>query len=122
MYDINKYGYSYEGMVDSFGVDVLLVEESNDYQGDSFYLLKDAEGRYGYLSFGWGSCSGCDAFQAAQCEGGNALEELRDELWEDVKWFDSLDSLRGYLDENSKLNWYGHDKFFKVFLEKLKKM
>jgi len=120
MFDVKDYNYGYEGLVDSFGVEIVFDEHDDDYQGDSFYLLKDVEGRYGFLNFGWGSCSGCDAYQGAQDEGGNALEELRDELWESVNWFDSLEDLRVYLLDNNKLNWYGYRKTFKVFLEKLK--
>lgn len=122
MFDVTdeKYNYGYEGLVDSFGVEIVFSEHDDDYQGDSFYLLKDAEGRYGFLSFGWGSCSGCDAYQAIWNEGNDALVELRDELWESVRWFDSLDGLRVYLLDNNKLNWYGYRSSFKVFLEKLK--
>lgn len=120
MFDAKDYSYGYEGLVDSFGVEIVFDEHDDDYQGDSFYLLKDAEGRYGFLNFGWGSCSGCDAYQDAEVEGGNALEVLRDELWESVNWFDSLEDLRVYLLDNNKLNWYGYRKTFKVFLEKLK--
>lgn len=120
MFDVKDYNYGYEGLVDSFGVEVVFSEHDEDYQGDSFYLLKDAEGRYGFLNFGWGSCSGCDAYEAIRGDGNDALEELRDELWESVSWFDSLEDLRVYLLDNNKLNWYGYRKTFKVFLEKLK--
>lgn len=121
----NKNCYGYEGLIDSFEVDVVLSEHDDDYQGDSFYLLRDADDRYGYLVFGWGSCSGCDAFEAASDDvswGSNptALIDLRDELWNDVSWFDSLDNLRAYFVENDvKLQWYGYRSTFKVFLERV---
>lgn len=116
---------NYEALIESFEVDILLDEHDDDYQGDSFYLLRDADGRYGYLVFGWGSCSGCDAFAASSDdvwsgEDPSALIDLRDSLWDDVSWFDSLDDLRAYFKENDvKLQWYGHRSAFKVFLERV---
>lgn len=122
MFDVKDYEYSYEGLVDSFGVEIVFAEHDKDWQGDSFYLLKD-EQRYGFLQFGWGSCSGCDAYESSRDMGGNALEELRDELWEKVVWKDSLDGLRAYMVENDpKLQWYGNRPSFKAFLEKLKEV
>lgn len=117
----NKYGNGYEGLIESFGVEVVLDEHDDDYQGDSFYILRDAEDRYGFLAFGWGSCSGCDAFSSAWDSGDAALVELRDELWDDVEWHDSLDDLRVVFDEEDvQLKWYGHSKAFKNFLQGLK--
>lgn len=122
MFDVtkdNKYVYSYEGLIDSFGVEIVLDEHDDDYQGDSFYLLRDND-RFGYLAFGWGSCSGCDAFEAARDDGNIAVVELRDELWSSVVWFDSLEDLRVYLgDDKSQLRWYGYNSAFKVFRKKL---
>lgn len=117
----NKYGQSYEGLIDSFGVDVVFDEHDDDYQGDSFYLLRDVDGRVGFLAFGWGSCSGCDAFSAAWDSGDADLVELRDGLWDDVEWYGSLNDLRVAFDEKDvQLKWYGHSKAFKKFLRELK--
>lgn len=117
MFDVYNYGYSYEGLIQSCDVEIILIEEDDDYQGDSLCVLKDRDGKYGFLIFGWGSCSGCDAFQAAQEEGFKALEELRNELWNSVEWFASLDDLRVDLnDRDAKLKWYGHTDLFKKFL------
>lgn len=126
MYDVNENSYGYEGLIDSFEVDVVLSEHDDDYQGDSYYLLRDAAGRYGYLIFGWGSCSGCDAYEGAQDdvhygENPNALTELRDELWESVSWFSSLDDLRDYLEkDDADLKWYGPRSTFKAFHKSVK--
>jgi hypothetical protein len=121
MFDVTtKNCYGYEGLIDSFEVDVLLDGHDDDYQGDSFYLLRDGDGCIGYLNFGWGSCSGCDAYEDARDSGDAALMNLRDELWEDVSWFDSLEDLRVYFKENDvKLKWYGHSSTFKDFLKRV---
>jgi len=57
--------------------------DDDDYQGDSRLLFKDGE-RYGYLIFGWGSCSGCDALQA--CCDESEVEKLRYQLLHEIKW------------------------------------
>lgn len=57
-----NYFWDYKPIVNSFGKIIIQVNDG-DYQEDSYILLED-DGRYGYLSFGWGSCSGCDALQA----------------------------------------------------------
>lgn len=125
MRDLNDKNYGYEGLIDSFDVDILLDEHDDDYQGDSFYLLRDAENRIGFLSFGWGSCSGCDAYDSASDDvrygvNPSALVDLRDELWNDVSWFSSLDDLRDYFNKNDvALKWYGYNSAFKVFLKRV---
>ncbi|MCE5185056.1 MAG: hypothetical protein LLF76_02900 [Planctomycetaceae bacterium] len=75
----------YQPMLESFGT-ILLQVDDDDYQGDSRVLYQDAH-RIGYLQFGWGSCSGCDALQAVFTVQGldNLIKELRDS----VIWFDS---------------------------------
>ena len=56
----------YEALVQTAG---LTVEEScysGDYQGDLYMIVRDGEGRYGYLVTGYGSCSGCDAYEGSR--------------------------------------------------------
>lgn len=119
----NKYGNGYEGLIESFDVEIVLDEHDSDYQGDSFYLLRDADGRVGFLAFGWGSCSGCDAFSSAWDSGDTALVGLRDELWDDVEWYDSFEDLRVSFDERDfLLKWYGRSEAFKCFFGNLKSL
>lgn len=92
--DTGKYGPSYRDLVDSFGVDVLAENYDDDYQGDARYLLRDGA-RYGLLFFGWGSCSGCDALQA--CDTPVEITELRDQLWNEVRWESSAPALLSYI-------------------------
>lgn len=88
------YDGGYESLVDSFEVEAMLEEHDHDYQGDSFYLLRNRSGEYGILIFGWGSCSGCDALQA--CSSLNDVENLRDSLWDSIVWM-TLDDLSAYV-------------------------
>ena len=87
---------SYRDLIDSMGVENLLQVDDNDFQGDSRVLVRDYH-RYVLLFFGWGSCSGCDALQAAE---GNEAEmaALRDDLRRSIHWEDSATGLLAYID------------------------
>jgi len=87
-------GLGYEGLVSKFCASIELNEPDDEYQGDSFLLLRDADGRLGYLKFGWGSCSGCDALQG--CESFAELAELFDSLRDSVRWFESDDAAKAW--------------------------
>lgn len=95
-YDVGDY----EPLLDSFGYERLLQCDEDDYQGDSFVLFKNGD-QYGYLVFGWGSCSGCDALQA--CDSYAEIAELQRELHDDIKWM-PLPELRAYFYEH---DWEG---------------
>lgn len=84
---------SYRDIVETFGK-VLIEEEVGDYQGDSLYLIRDGY-RYGVLTFGWGSCSGCDALQ--DCRNQEDIDRLQDDLERGIRWFDDLDEVKDFL-------------------------
>lgn len=75
----------YQPILDAFGQIVIQVDD-DDYQGDTRVLYRDRD-NYGWLQFGWGSCSGCDALQA--CDTYADVQELIDDLQASIKWFDS---------------------------------
>jgi hypothetical protein len=92
------YAYDYSPLLESFGYEIVVQIDEHNYQGDSWLLFRD-DNRYGYLCFGWGSCSGCDALQA--CGSYQEIEALQHELYNAILWFDSLDET---------LQWfYTHD-------------
>lgn len=80
----------YEDIVSSFG-NVLVEVNEDDYSGSSWVLLKAKDNRFGYLTYSWGSCSGCDALEA--CDSIEEREELHSELWNSITWNKSLDKL-----------------------------
>lgn len=82
---------SYREITDKFG-EALITVEDMDYQGDTRILLKGHDGKFGYLLFGWGSCSGCDALQA--CTTLSDVEELAQILYSQIKWFESKNAVR----------------------------
>lgn len=77
----------YKDLIDCFddGIECLLSVPEGDYQGDYYCLfLNKNNGMYGYLCFGYGSCSGCDVFQG--CSNIKDYEELTLSLESSVIW------------------------------------
>jgi hypothetical protein len=91
----------YGPMLESIGHQILLRVDDSDCQGDSRVLFADGE-RRGYLQFGWGSCSGCDALQAADSY--QELEQLRASLVEAIRWFDSAKDALAWFESH---DWEG---------------
>lgn len=82
----NKYNKpEYEPIIKNMGE--VIVETRDDlWQGDSRILYKDGT-TYGFLRFGWGSCSGCDALYS--CKTLEDIQVLMNELLSQIRWFDS---------------------------------
>lgn len=100
-----NYGGSYSEIVWSFGYEILDEAVHGDYQGDYFFLLKDGKD-LGFLSVGYGSCSGCDALQA--CENHEEVENLRRSIHHSIRWMSSEkfgDFVAGFDFEGQ---YYGH--------------
>lgn len=112
--DSSYHGIGYGDIAAKIG-EVLIEESDDDYSGSSYYLLKDGE-RYGYLEFGWGSCSGCDALEA--CDTKADLGHLFVSLRDSVHWEASLDAmLAWFVAHDWRGSWSWHDgcrKFVKA--------
>ena len=108
--------YDYDPIINEIG-NVLIKIDDDDYQGDS-RILYEKDGKYGFLIFGWGSCSGCDSLQ--RCENIKEIQDLIDELVNDVKWFDSLEELQDYFSEKDwELEYSWHDQETKEFIDQV---
>lgn len=115
--DTSNY-YSYNELIDSMELDEVFSEHDNDYQGDSYYLFKRGD-EFGILVFGWGSCSGCDALEAAY---GNIEETtaLRDDLYASIRWM-SRDELKEWVGNKQwDSEWYYYREAGKDFIARLK--
>ena len=75
----------YTPILEEFG-EILLRVDEDAWQGDTL-VLYEKDGKYGWLRFGWGSCSGCDALQG--CSSYKEIQELIDSLESSVQWFES---------------------------------
>lgn len=108
--------WSYEEVLASLEVEILLQTDTGDYQGDTYVLLRHGD-RLGLLFFGWGSCGGCDALRA--CDTLSDAHALRDQLWGEVHWEDSSADMLTYINAKDwELDFFGHTKSFRDFLPK----
>ena len=104
----------YTPILDNIGT-VLLREDDDDYQGDSRVLYADGE-RIGFLQFGWGSCSGCDALHG--CEHISEIQTLMDNLRDSVKWFaNRAEALEWFKTHDWEGDYSWHDEEQKRFVE-----
>lgn len=97
---MTDYDYpDWEPLVRDWGYDVVLFETWGSYQGDHFVLLRDGD-RCGVAVIGYGSCTGCDALEAAIGYDSDSRERWRDlpevqylsgRERDAVRWFDSWD-------------------------------
>ena len=105
----------YQPIIDSIG-NVILQVDDEDYQGDSRIIYKDGN-RYGFLIFGWGSCSGCDALQG--CDSMDEVQNLINDLVNDVRWFESLEDLQAYFKtKDFSLEFYYNSDATEEFIQK----
>jgi hypothetical protein len=118
LYEDDAWGWcDYQPMLDAFGKIAIQVDD-HDYQGDS-RLLYDENGKIGFLIFGWGSCSGCDALQA--CDTLEEVQKLCDGLQSEIHWFDNREeALKWFLthDWEGDYSWYADET--KKFVRKCK--
>lgn len=54
---------SYEDALEATGAKIISFKAFGSYQGEWFALV-EYEGKRGWISGGYGSCTGCDAFEA----------------------------------------------------------
>jgi hypothetical protein len=121
--------------LDAVGIGtVLSVDLDENYQGTVAAVVRGnrwrdrlaAEEKIAVLIIGYGSCSGCDEWEAMEYTPVDRLDYLVT-LMKSAKWFDNLADLQSYVagipvdkdryDYNSdhSLQWYGHDQFFPEF-------
>lgn len=117
------YIVNYQPIIEEFGNIVVQVDDEN-YQGDSRILYHNASGRIGYLNFGWGSCSGCDALQA--CNTFEEVDELIQQLHDAVIWWNTKSEALEYFkyhDWKGDYHWEieNQERFVKEVIEYLEK-
>jgi hypothetical protein len=107
---------NYRPMIEAFGNIAVQVDDC-DYQGDT-RILYDNDRKIGFLIFGWGSCSGCDALQA--CENIEEVQNLCNELQDDIKWFDSKEEALAWANEKDwDTEWFWHENEGREFVQKV---
>lgn len=112
-FDKDRWGASaYSPILERAG-NVLVEESDNDYQGDTFALI-EKDGKFGFLKFGWGSCSGCDALQA--CSTYADAGSLAASIIEQIVWYDTAKKMIKHLSAADDRNeWYVSRETYKKF-------
>jgi hypothetical protein len=114
-----NYFYGYNPLLESFNYDIILKVDEYDYQGDSIVIFYNNENnKYGYLIFGWGSCSGCDSLQA--CNSYQEVEELRIDIHNRIIWFDTLELLREWINKHDYEGDYTDSDLVQRFKDEFK--
>lgn len=108
----------YKLLIKCIDAEVLIHADELNWQGDSWYLFKNNEGTmYGFLTFGWGSCSGCDALLG--CDSFDRVMSLLHTLKESIIWKTKEDMLEYFKTKDWSLDHYGEVDEFKDFKYKV---
>jgi hypothetical protein len=86
----------YNDLIDPYMGSILVDVRQDDYQGDSLVLLQQGA-NYGIMRYGWGSCSGCDAYEG--CNNRGDLQELQEDMWRNTTWYRSASELKEALED-----------------------
>lgn len=73
--------------------EILWEDSEADYQGHASILAKK-DNRYSFYEWWYGSCSGCDGWEAD----GSTDEQIEAEMCDTAMWFDSKKELKKWLD------------------------
>ena len=105
---------SYDDVVESFGYKYELALEMGSYEGDYVYLLSDGLKR-GFLMFGYGSCSGCDALEG--CITPNDIRDLANSLHGNIRWFDSTYTRNAFIRDSvdDPNHWFSSEEEYKTW-------
>lgn len=75
--------------------DVIWEDSEADYQGHATILAKTPDGRWWFYEWWYGSCSGCDTWEAADLTD----DQIREEMERSAAVFDDPDIMRRFLGE-----------------------
>lgn len=95
--------------LDIIGIDVVEGACLGDYQGDwiALVLRRDWPTRGGFICVGYGSCSGCDAWEAAETPI-ERLDLIRDFVRE-ITWYDTPAEMVAWIESDKPdLQYFPH--------------
>jgi hypothetical protein len=100
-FKIKTHGYGYEGIYNFISEKNGCVKHTSvqigDYQGDAMACFIRKDGMVGMLDHAYGSCSGCDDYQACWADydqENEALIELANDYEKRVRWDTSENTLK----------------------------
>lgn len=100
-------------MINSWGYEVVASKAFGTYQGDMVAILKD-ENRTGIVVIGYGSCTACDALQAAYLQGENSddwqdLIDLAEQTKRNIVWRPTPEELLAMWATDDVPQWYSYE-------------
>lgn len=110
---LNEYYGSYEYLLKGINLEIdwKSIVYTGSYQGELYCLGESKDGKVYYVNTGYGSCSGCDWYQAqdGSIEG---LQEIQNSLKKDIKEFNNVDDFIEWFtsDERNYNEWYGKEE------------
>jgi len=111
----------YIDLIKSANLEVIDHLTMGEYQGDLLMIVKK-DNQFGMIVAGFGSCSGCDAFQSCR-DDKRKLNKLRDKLCNGVIWKD-ITSFISYLRTKKWRNEFycGEEKLPEFINETIEKL
>jgi hypothetical protein len=110
--------HDYDELMECIDGDIVDHAYENNYQGDAWFMFKN-NNMYGYLVFGWGSCSGCDELQG--CSNVDDVEKLLISLDMSIIWKTKEEMLEYFKTKDWTLEfYYGNiDSYFNKFKDRV---
>lgn len=109
----------YRDLIEDQG-EIVLEYRIGDYQGDLLFVIRDANS-FGFVSTGYGSCSGCDYLQA--CKSIEEVMGLQSWLISKIKWFESLSEFKRYLTHGFQgNNWFSNEPDWDDFVSQVTRL
>lgn len=120
--------YGFLNILNAAGVRTVVSRDlDEDYQGSvaaivqgpDCYWRVDQKKKFGYLTIGYGSCSGCDEWEYLDDDAVGRLNSSVEYLRE-ARWFDNLEELKRFFSEfDHATQWYGRKEQFRRFADEV---
>lgn len=97
---------SYEYLLKGINTDVnwKIICYAGSYQGE-LYCFGEYKNKFYYVSTGYGSCSGCDWYEANR-NSVEGLQTIQDELKRNIREFDSIEEFKEWFNKKEVSGWY----------------
>ena len=113
----DRYKGGYEGLIEATGCEIIDSLKMGSYQGD-LLIVVSKNYKFGVLSTGYGSCSGCDSLQA--CNNHNDRAKLAKKLYGKIMWKEPTEIIDYLQDKDWETEYYGKQKGLPKFIEEVK--